>query len=171
MNAMTYDDHTSYPISSTIPRDLLNLMDVYCDSVFHPLLRLNDFLQEGWRLENGIIKGVVFNEMKGYQADQSRSLFKAVSSAYLKDTNYEFVSGGEPLSIPSLSYPDLLSFHHNHYHPTYAIIIKLIIIHHSYLEIVSFIPMEIFILFITCISSTKLFSIVSRKTQTATQFK
>lgn len=59
MNAMTFDDHTTYPISSTIPRDLANLMDVYCDSVFYPLLRLADFRQEGWRLEDNVIKGVV----------------------------------------------------------------------------------------------------------------
>ena len=59
MNAMTFDDHTSYPVSSTIPRDLLNLMDVYCDAVFHPLLRLADFRHEGWRLEDGHVKGVV----------------------------------------------------------------------------------------------------------------
>ena len=27
-------------------------MNVYLDSVFNPLLREQDFLQEGWRLEN-----------------------------------------------------------------------------------------------------------------------
>lgn len=60
MNAMTFDDHTSFPVSSTIPRDLVNLMDVYCDSVFFPLLRLADFRQEGWRLEDKEVKGVVY---------------------------------------------------------------------------------------------------------------
>ena len=62
MNAMTFDDHTSFPVSSTIPRDLVNLMDVYCDSVFFPLLRLSDFRQEGWRLEDNKIQGVVYVE-------------------------------------------------------------------------------------------------------------
>ena len=33
-------------------QDYYNLMSVYLDSVFHPLLREQDFLQEGWRLEN-----------------------------------------------------------------------------------------------------------------------
>ena len=33
-------------------QDFKNLMSVYLDSVFCPLLREQDFLQEGWRLEN-----------------------------------------------------------------------------------------------------------------------
>lgn len=118
MNAMTFDDHTSYPVSSTIPRDLANLMDVYCDAVFFPLLRLADFRQEGWRLEDGEIRGVVFNEMKGYQSDQARALFNAASNAFLRNTNYQYVSGGVPTSIPTLQYEDLLKFHHSHYHPS-----------------------------------------------------
>ena len=34
------------------PQDFSNLMSVYLDAVFCPLLRELDFLQEGWRLEN-----------------------------------------------------------------------------------------------------------------------
>ena len=59
-----------------------------------------------------------FNEMKGYQSDQGRSLFQAVCSSFLKNTNYQYVSGGDPASIPSLKYTDLLEFHHQHYHPS-----------------------------------------------------
>ena len=117
MNAWTFDDHTTYPVSSTIPRDLANLMNVYCDATFFPLLRLADFKQEGWRLENGEIKGVVYNEMKGYQGDPTRSIFNAVSSSYLANTNYQYVSGGVPAAIPSLRYEDLIHFHATHYHP------------------------------------------------------
>ena len=120
MNAMTFDDHTSFPVSSTIPRDLLNLMDVYCDAVFFPLLRLSDFRQEGWRLENDKVQGVVYNEMKGYASDLVRVLFDSITTAFLKDTNYQYVSGGSPLHIPSLQYEELLAFHHSHYHPRYS---------------------------------------------------
>ena len=68
MNAMTGPDYTLYPFSTCnrsgttcsldhsfhVPcrQDYYNLMSVYLDSVFHPLLREQDFLQEGWRLEN-----------------------------------------------------------------------------------------------------------------------
>jgi Zn-dependent M16 (insulinase) family peptidase len=33
-------------------QDFYNLLTVYLDAVFCPLLRELDFLQEGWRLEN-----------------------------------------------------------------------------------------------------------------------
>ena len=36
LNAMTYPDKTVYPVASTNDKDFQNLMDVYCDAVFHP---------------------------------------------------------------------------------------------------------------------------------------
>ena len=56
--------------------------------------------------------------MKGYQSDQGRSFFKAVSSSFLANTNYQYVSGGDPPAIPLLKYPDLLDFHRSHYQPS-----------------------------------------------------
>lgn len=50
MNALTASDHTMYPVASTNTQDLYNLMSVYCDAVFNPLLRKEAFLQEGHRL-------------------------------------------------------------------------------------------------------------------------
>ena len=132
MNAMTFDDHTSYPVSSTIPRDLANLMDVYCNATFFPLLRLADFQQEGWRFEANEIRGVVFNEMKNYQSDQARALINAASSAFLKGTNYQYVSGGVPAAIPRLRYEDLLEFHRTHYHPSNCLLFTYGDIHPSH---------------------------------------
>ena len=37
INAWTASDHTAYPVCSRDATDLLNLMDVYLDAVFHPL--------------------------------------------------------------------------------------------------------------------------------------
>ena len=74
MNAFTSSDSTVYPFSTQNKTDYYNLLGVYTDAVFFPLLRDNDFRQEGWRLEYEnnrdnsskiIFKGVVFNEMKG----------------------------------------------------------------------------------------------------------
>lgn len=59
--------------------------------------------------------------MKGYEADPVRSYYRAISSSYLKNTNYQYISGGSPLCIPSLQYEDLLTFHHTHYHPRYLL--------------------------------------------------
>lgn len=67
-------DATTYPFSSQNAKDYENLLNVYLDAVFFPKLNYQDFKQEGWRLEHEIVndasspivlKGVVFNEMKG----------------------------------------------------------------------------------------------------------
>lgn len=53
LNAMTFPDKTLYPVASTNERDLFNLMDVYLDAVFHPLIyrKRAVFEQEGWHFE------------------------------------------------------------------------------------------------------------------------
>ena len=75
LNAMTYPDKTVYPVSSRNDRDLLNLMDVYLDAVFHPAIyhKPEIFRQEGWRFEGEgeafCRQGVVLNEMTGAYAN------------------------------------------------------------------------------------------------------
>lgn len=51
MNALTGADYTLYPFSTTNERDYQNLLSVYLDAVFKPLLRKEDFQQEGHRIE------------------------------------------------------------------------------------------------------------------------
>ena len=51
LNALTYPDRTVYPASSCNKADFFNLLTVYGDAVFHPLLRSQTFMQEAWRLE------------------------------------------------------------------------------------------------------------------------
>src|SRR5215470_19210092 len=80
LNAMTYPDKTTYPTASTNLQDFYNLVDVYLDSVFHPRLERETFLQQGWHYEvegaegDMIYKGVVFNEMKGAYSSPDRVL-------------------------------------------------------------------------------------------------
>ena len=38
LNAMTFPDKTMYPIASKNEKDFINLMDVYLDAVFYPLI-------------------------------------------------------------------------------------------------------------------------------------
>jgi len=49
INAMTYDDHTVYPVGSRCVTDFFNLMNIYMDAVFHPLFTRDEriFQQEG----------------------------------------------------------------------------------------------------------------------------
>lgn len=122
LNAMTYSDKTVYPASSMIRSDYFNLMDVYGDAVFFPLLKKEAFLQEARRLEidgkgRCSIQGVVYNEMKGnYSSFESVAADVQLRSLF-PDTAYAFDSGGDPLVIPEFSYEAFRAFHEAHYRP------------------------------------------------------
>ena len=69
LNALTFPDMTFYPSAALIEKQYFEIMDVYADSVFFPLLTENTFKQEAHRFEldgdgNLSIQGVVYNEMK-----------------------------------------------------------------------------------------------------------
>lgn len=122
LNAMTFSDKTVYPAASISRVDYFNLMAVYGDAVFFPLLEEWTFSQEGHRLEldaegKPTIQGVVYNEMKGnYSSFENVAGDWAVRSV-LPDTIYDLDSGGDPSEIPLLSYQDFLQFHRDHYNP------------------------------------------------------
>ena len=127
MNAMTASDWTCYPVASMNRKDYYNLMGIYLDAVFFPLLREQDFRQEGHRLEFAEpfdpasplqIKGVVFNEMKGAMADPSSLLGRRLSKVLFPTTCYGHNSGGDPLVIPELTWEALRAFHRRFYHPS-----------------------------------------------------
>ncbi len=126
MNAMTASDWTLYPVASMNRKDFYNLMGIYLDATFFPLLREQDFLQEGHRLDFAdpndpaslMIKGVVFNEMKGAMADPSSLLGRRLNAALYPTTCYSQNSGGEPLDIPDLTWEQLRAFHKSYYHPS-----------------------------------------------------
>jgi len=127
LNAMTFPDKTVYPASSQVEKDLFNLMLVYGDAVFSPLLREEIFKQEGHHLEptrgdepesDLNIVGVVYNEMKGnYSSPESIAGEWSIRSLF-PDTPYGFDSGGDPEHIPELTYEQFVSFHHQYYHPS-----------------------------------------------------
>lgn len=127
LNAMTYPDMTIYPVASTNTKDLYNLIAVYLDAVFHPLLAENTFKQEGWHYELEdtnmplSYKGVVYNEMKGYFSSPEVVLSDEIRSHLYPDTPYAFNSGGNPAHIPSLSYEQFVTFHQTYYNPTNAL--------------------------------------------------
>ena len=49
MNAMTASDHTMFPFATQNAEDYSNLLSVYLDATFFPLLTEGDFRQEGHR--------------------------------------------------------------------------------------------------------------------------
>lgn len=108
-------------------------MSVYLDATLHPLLKENDFTQEGWRIgpENPLVanadgteeakrlvfKGVVYNEMKGQMSDASYLFYIRFQDHLFPAINN---SGGDPQKITDLTWEQLRKFHADHYHPSNA---------------------------------------------------
>ncbi len=158
MNAMTRPECTFYPFSSQNEKDFQNLLGVYLDAAFFPLLKEPDFRQEGHRLEvvrknnnnadavassssaaaatsptaaaaesvspddvDLVFKGVVFNEMKGALSEPPQHFISELEKHLFPSAIFRNNSGGDPLSIPSLTHEGLLAFHRLHYHPSNAV--------------------------------------------------
>ncbi|TPX37139.1 hypothetical protein SmJEL517_g01018 [Synchytrium microbalum] len=129
MNALTGSDITMYPFSSENEQDYRNLMSVYMDSVFRPKLDELSFKQEGWRLEHSnprdassplIFKGVVYNEMKGALSNPGDLFLTRLQQQLYPNSTYGYVSGGDPVNIPDLTWHSLKDFHAQCYHPSNA---------------------------------------------------
>jgi presequence protease len=127
LNALTYPDRTVYPAASCNRADYFNLLSVYGDAVFHPLLRKETFMQEAWRLEEaadgaGIdsvrYAGIVYNEMKGAYSSPDSIVAEWTTRLLFPDTPYRFDSGGDPRSIPGLTLAAAREFHARYYHPS-----------------------------------------------------
>lgn len=127
LNAMTYPDKTVYPCASTNEEDFHNILRVYCDAVFNPLITKEHFKQEGHHFdlvndEKGkaklTVEGVVYNEMKGVYSDLDGIISREESKSIMPKTIYGKDSGGNPAEIPTLTYRKFKSFHSKYYHPS-----------------------------------------------------
>ncbi|MFN2199394.1 MAG: insulinase family protein [Anaerolineales bacterium] len=128
LNAFTMPDRTIYPVASLNEKDFYNLVDVYLDAVFFPLIPQETLQQEGWHYELDQLdaplayKGVVFNEMKGVYSSPDGLLEKFSLQALYPDTLYSNDYGGDPQEIPNLTYQQFRQFHQTYYHPSNAYI-------------------------------------------------
>jgi len=131
INAFTGKDMTIYPIASMNDKDYFNLMHVYLDAVFNPLIYTDPRIlkQEGWHYElteadNPVVyKGVVYNEMKGSFSNPSRVLSYEIYKNLFPDNPYGFESGGYPTAVPTLTEEAFLNYHKRYYHPDNSYII------------------------------------------------
>lgn len=125
LNAMTGKDITMYPVASMNEKDYFNLMHVYLDAVFNPMIYHDPRIlqQEGWHHELEAIdqpiqyKGVVYNEMKGSFSNPIRELWYQVFKVLFPDSVYGVESGGYPSEIPTLTQEQFIDFHRTYYHP------------------------------------------------------
>lgn len=125
LNAMTFPDKTMYPVASTNDQDFLNLIDVYLDGIFNPLILQSplSFWQEGWHYELAskdselTMGGVVYSEMQGAYSNPEDALENAVMASLFPDSVYSHDSGGDPDHIPELTYEAFIDFYQRHYAP------------------------------------------------------
>ncbi len=126
LNAMTGSDITIYPVASMNNKDYFNLMHVYLDAVFNPLIYDDPRIlkQEGWHYELTdkdapvVYKGVVYNEMKGAFSSPTRELGFQLQKNLFPDNGYGLSSGGYPTAIPTLTQEAFIDFHKKYYHPS-----------------------------------------------------
>jgi len=123
LNAFTSADWTAYPVASTNLQDFYNLVDVYLDAVFYPLITPYHLDQEGWHFELVnqtaplTYKGVVFNEMKGAYSSPDDVFGRYNQQSLFFNHVYGLDSGGAPHDIPNLTYEGFKQFHRTYYHP------------------------------------------------------
>ncbi len=129
LNAFTHGERTVYPVSSLNKKAFLDLVDVYLDAVLRPLALENEniFLQEGHRLEFGekgqlTRNGIVYNEMRGAYSSPDELASYYEGRLMFEGGCYGFDSGGNPRSIPDLSYEDFKNAHKKYYHPSNSIL-------------------------------------------------
>lgn len=129
LNAMTYPDKTVFPVSSENDKDFRNLVDVYTDAVFAPLVinKKQILDQEGWHYDiEGDqvvgVSGVVYNEMKGALSDPESIIDNDINSYLYKNSPYQYESGGDPRFIKDLTFEEFQKFYADHYHSSNAYI-------------------------------------------------
>lgn len=119
LNALTFQGKTIYPCASCNEKDFINLMKVYLDAVFKPLLSHDTFMREGWHLEpqgdKVAVSGVVYNEMNGAMSSPVRLVYQKALEALYPDTYQAFNSGGAPEAITDLSYEQYLAAYKEYY--------------------------------------------------------
>jgi Zn-dependent M16 (insulinase) family peptidase len=127
INAMTSQAYTVYPVASNVKKDFFNLVEVYLDAVFHPLLTEDIFRREGhhYSLENNAdtstplkVSGIVYSEMKGYYSTPELLMRQLAGCGLFPDTPLGRDAGGDPEHIPNLTYEQFLRFHRELYHPS-----------------------------------------------------
>ncbi len=126
LNAMTYNDRTSYPVASRNDKDFYNLVSIYLDAVFRPRATSveNIFRQEGWRYELGEdgleYNGVVYSEMQGAYSSPDELADYHLSRLIYPGGTYSYDAGGHPDCIPGLTYEQFCAMHSKFYRPENA---------------------------------------------------
>ena len=127
VSAITGPDFAVYPFSSVNKKDFYNLLDLYSESLFNPMFRRVDFLNEGWRLEftsvtnpNTRIKlrGSAMQDARNNAIYQERVLQEEVQRKMFQDTVYQYSAAGRAQEMTGLEFEALEEYYRQKYHPS-----------------------------------------------------
>ena len=125
MNALTGSLYTTYPVASLSEEQLLRYADYYTDSCLNPTIMTDEsiFREEAWRYrledmdDELSIEGTVYSEMKG-ALDLTSTAYTNFLRAAFPGSTIGNVSGGDPDSIPDMTWESLKAYHDLYYHPS-----------------------------------------------------
>ena len=128
MNAETGPNYTTYPVASLSEEQLLAYADYYTDSCLHPRVLEDEsiFREEAWRyrLEDAdaplTIEGTVYSEMRAAVNLYQTSYYDMLRTAFPGSVCGN-ISGGDPASIPDMTWEALKAYHAKYYHPSNSI--------------------------------------------------
>ena len=143
MNALTTHDSATFHFATPSSTDFHNVLAVYLDTIFHPLLHPLDFAQEAAHpVVQGdpssadfgqstrskgptqiLHQGVVLNEMRGIRASLTHHIQLALDRALFVGSPYAFDAGGDPAQIITLKHETLTAFHAEHYRPERGVLL------------------------------------------------
>ncbi len=125
MNAFTMDRMTTYPVASLSEAQLLKYADFYTDSCLHPMILEDEsiYRREAWRYRLAdadaplTIEGTVYSEMLGAM-NLTTTAYKNCLTATFPGSMIGNEEGGDPASIPDMTWDMLKDYHERYYHPS-----------------------------------------------------
>lgn len=132
-NAYTSEDHTSYFVSTASYEGLRELLPVYLDHIFQPLLKPEDMALEVFSLDPASKKarGVVYCEMKSREYTEADQMdirlrnfaFAAASQEDRYLETYRWECGGATTRVSHLRPEEIRAYHCKFYRPELATIV------------------------------------------------
>jgi len=133
LEADVHQDRSVYSGASRHPEDFQNIMQVYLDAVFNPIIIQEAdtdwiFDQEAWRVEAWLlesdnttqfrINGDTLNQQKGRYSDSQHVMETYVHQNLFKKSSYKYDNQGKPEGILALEIKDIRAYYAKYYHPT-----------------------------------------------------
>ncbi|KAL4482884.1 hypothetical protein ABPG74_018910 [Tetrahymena malaccensis] len=125
----TGPEFTVFPFSTTNEKDFYNLMGVYIQSVFYPLNRRLDFLQEGVRLEYDeetnpklpiSLRGKTYEEMYNNEQMHDHIFLSNIQQKIYKGSHYSNLGSGTVQQIRNAQYQEVIEYYEKYYSPNNA---------------------------------------------------